>query len=218
MVEPEQFTNQDNASERKHAASSDYAHRRGEPPTKKRSKSREFAELMILVVVVVFVTAGLKLFVIDVNAVPTGSMIPAIEEGDRLLVEKVSLHFTPVKAQEIVTFPDPTQTGQPNQRVLIKRVIAVGGQTVDLNGGKVYIDGVEQDEPYAHDKPSLPLAAAHGMMPVVYPVTIPEGMIWVMGDNRTDSADSRCFGPVDASTVNGKALLTVWPFDHFGTL
>lgn len=101
-----------------------------------------------------------------------------------------------------MTFQDPEIPG----RVLIKRVIAVGGQTVDLVDGKVVVDGVALDEPYTQGKASEPLNPAPDV-DVSYPFTVPEGRLWVMGDNRTNSQDSRYFGAIKESSVTGHAVL-----------
>ena len=96
-------------------------------------------------------------------------------------------------------------------------VIAVGGQTVDLRDGRVYVDGVLQDEPYTRGEPSYPLTPYYGLT-IDYPYTVPEGGLWVMGDNRTNSADSRAFGAIPLESVTGHAVLRYWPLDRIGTL
>ena len=112
----------------------------------------------------------------------------------------------------IVTFADPLVSN----RTLIKRVIATGGQTVDLQNGKVVVDGVVLDEPYIENKVSEPFEKT--AVPISYPYTVPEGCLWVMGDNRTNSQDSRYFGAIDASSVTGHAVFTYWPIPHIGVL
>jgi signal peptidase I len=101
--------------------------------------------------------------------------------------------------------------------VLIKRCIAVGGQTVDLRDGKVVVDGIILNEPYTLGKPSLPLEPMREVR-IKYPYTVPLGSVWVMGDNRTDSLDSRYFGPVSEENITGKALFRFLPFDRFGAI
>ena len=178
---------------------------------KKRSVFYEILSYIATIALVFFLTAALKLYVIDIYSVPTGSMIPTIEIDDRILSEKVSPHFSPVRPKEVVTFNDPVTEG----RILVKRVIAVGGQTIDLIGGYVYVDGIVVDEPYTHGKPTYPLVPLRGV-DIDYPFTVPEGTIWVMGDNRTDSLDSRYFGAVSEELITGRSLVVVWPIDHFG--
>ena len=152
-------------------------------------------------------------FVHQAFAVPTGSMENTIMTGDRVYAEKVSYLFRDPQPGDIVTFQDPEIPG----RVLIKRCIAVGGQTVDLVDGRVVVDGVALDEPYTRGLPSEPLKTALGVE-VSYPYTVPEGHLWVMGDNRTNSNDSRYFGAVDEDTLTGRAALVYWPFNNFGLL
>ena len=93
----------------------------------------------------------------------------------------------------------------------------MGGQTVDLVDGKVVVDGVALDEPYTQGKVSEPLNPAPDA-DVSYPFTVPEGRLWVMGDNRTNSQDSRYFGAIEESSVTGHAVLVYWPFQNFGAL
>jgi signal peptidase I len=143
-------------------------------------------------------------------------MQPTIEINDRVFAEKVSYHFSSVRPGDIVTFSDPEPGYQ--DRVLIKRVIATGGQTIDLQDGKVLVDGQILDEPYTHGKESAPLPMQLPGVTLKFPYTVPEGEIWVMGDNRTNSADSRYFGPIDETSVLGHAVLRIWPLDRFGLL
>ena len=132
---------------------------------------------------------------------------------DRVFSERVSYYMREPAPGEVVTFEDPTQPG----RTLVKRVIATEGQTVDLKNGILYIDGVAQDEPYTNGLPSMPLRPHEGVS-ISYPYKVPTGRVWVMGDNRTNSADSRYFGAVPVSSVSGHVFLTYWPLDRVGSL
>jgi signal peptidase I len=180
---------------------------------KERRILREVIEILILIVAVVVITTLLRTFVIDHYEIPTGSMEPTIMIGDRLFAEKVSYHFADPEPGDIVTFNDPIEDG----RILIKRCIAVGGQTVNLVDGKVVVDGVVLDEPYTHGSASKPLEPV-GRARIDYPYTVPEGSIWVMGDNRERSSDSRFFGPVSRDELIGKALFRFLPLDRFGAI
>ena len=144
-------------------------------------------------------------------AVPTGSMERTIMTGDHVLAEKVSYRFHDPEPGDIVMFQDPEVPG----RLLLKRCIAVGGQTVDINDadGLVYVDGVALSEPYTGGLPTYSLASD-----VTYPYTVPEGMMWMMGDNRTNSQDSRYFGAVAASSAEARSLAVLWPLGDFGPL
>ncbi len=172
-----------------------------------------FASFLIMIAIVVVAYFGLRTFVVGTYEIPSGSMLDTIQIGDRVFSEKVSYYFRDPEQGDIITFADPENP----QRTLIKRVIAVGGQTVDLKDGYVYVDGKKLDEPYTEGKQSLPLNTAYGVS-VTYPYTVPDGYLWVMGDNRTNSADSRYFGAVSKDSVTGHANFTFWPLNRIGIL
>ncbi len=169
---------------------------------------RTLLSVVVAVVLVVILAFCLRTFVFQAYEIPSGSMEDTIMTGDMVFSEKVSYYFDSPKAGDIITFDDPIE----DDRILIKRVIAVEGQTVDLIDGQVYVDGVALDESYTEGKPSYPLTTPAGIE-ISYPYTVPEGELWVMGDNRTNSSDSRYFGAVDASTVTGKAIVIYWPLN-----
>ena len=173
---------------------------------------RTVASLVVMVVAVVAISFGLRTFVFSAYEIPSGSMEDTIMTGDLVFSEKVSYYSGEPKQGDIVTFEDPLVSG----RTLIKRVIATGGQTVDLVDGKVVVDGVALDEPYTEGKVSEPFQKT--AVSIGYPYTVPQGCLWVMGDNRTNSQDSRYFAAVDASTVTGHAVFTYWPINHIGLL
>jgi len=170
--------------------------------------------IMLMIVIVAAITVLLRLFVFVPYEIPSGSMEETIMTGDMVFSEKVSYYFREPQRGDIVTFDDPEVEG----RTLIKRVIAVGGQTVDLQNGKVVVDGVALDEPYTSGKESHPLSRTAAGVDITYPYTVPDGSIWVMGDNRTSSQDSRYFGAIPKNTVTGRAALVYWPFSDFGLL
>ena len=149
--------------------------------------------IIVLVALVLGLTWGLRTFIFQAYEIPSGSMETTIMPGDMVLSEKITYYGRPPAAGDIVTFedPDPEHMG----RILIKRVIATGGQTVDLRDGRVYVDDVLQNEPYTHGEPSLALRS-YLFEEITYPYTVPPGGLWVMGDNRTNSHDSRYFGSI----------------------
>ena len=166
----------------------------------------EYAAMFAIVIAAVW---GVKTFLVENYNIPSGSMIPTLAIGDYVMTEKVSYYSRSPLPGEIITFVDPDDSA----RTLIKRCIATEGQKVDLKDGHVYIDGVKQDEPYTHGKPSEPLVPT-----IEFPYTVPEGCIWVMGDNRTDSQDSRYFGAIPVSSVTGHAVFIYWPASEIGPI
>jgi signal peptidase I len=173
-----------------------------------RSLIWSIAEMVLMLAAAVALAWLLRTFIIEPYVIPSGSMIPTIQVGDQVLVNKFIYRFGPPRYRDIVVLDDPT--GQTP--MLIKRVIAVGGQTVDLKDGKVVVDGVPLDEPYTHGQPSLP-----GDPIVTYPLKLPVGTVWVMGDNRTQSKDSRWIGPQPVSAVHGRAFVIYWPVARWGS-
>lgn len=172
------------------------------------SIGRWLLETAVLVLLAFVVAQGIKLFIVQPFIIPTGSMIPTIEINDRVLAEKLTYRFSrEPQVGDIVVFDDPT--GEHPQ--LIKRVIATEGQTIDLRDGKVWVDDELIDEPYTHGAMTEPQA-------VPMPVTVPEDNVWLMGDNRTNSGDSRSFGPQPVEMIRGRAFWTYWPMSRFGTL
>ena len=174
---------------------------------------RNALSLVGTIALFVAITWGLRLFVLQPYEIPSGSMEETIQVGDMLFSEKISYYVGEPAYGDIVTFADP----EIPSRTLIKRVIATGGQTVDLVDGNVVVDGKVLVEPYTDGKPSYPLTPAYGTS-LIYPYTVPEGYLWVMGDNRTNSQDSRYFGAIPADSVTGKAFFIYWPLDRIGPL
>lgn len=183
------------------SSSSDSAEQEG-------SGKRNALEWVLVIAIALGVAFLLRAFVVETFVVPSGSMLETIQEGDTLVGEKITYRTSSPKQGDVVTFRDPENSGT----TLIKRVIATEGQTVDLIGGVVYVDGQPLDEPYTGGKPSEPLTVHSGTTDAItYPYTVPEGCIWVMGDNRTNSLDSRYFGAIPVSSVTSHALFIFWP-------
>ncbi|HEV2386809.1 MAG TPA: signal peptidase I [Candidatus Acidoferrales bacterium] len=134
------------------------------------------------------------------------SMVPALSDQERIFINKFVYHFQPIRRGDVVVFwypLDPTKS-------FIKRVVGLPGETVALEGGRVYVDGNEMREPYV-----LPQYLDDSSYP---PVRVPSGHYYVMGDHRDSSNDSRVFGPVPRRFIYGKAVFAYWPFDRFGII
>ncbi len=170
-------------------------------------------EIIVVVVAALSLSLVVRTFFVEVYEVPSGSMESTIEIGDRILSEKVSYNFSGPSRGDIVTFDSPTDEGV----VLVKRVIAVGGDIVDISNGHLYINGELQQESYVVD-PTYELTSTYQGKKITYPYAVPEGQMWVMGDNRDNSQDSRYFGSVPTNTITGKVFFRYWPFTRFGPM
>jgi signal peptidase I len=202
-------------------------------PAEEHHKKHSFwRELPILVVIAFVVALLLKTFVIQAFYIPSASMLPTLEEGDRVLVEKLSYAIgSPGRGDVIVferdvaldttveesqwwekvvdsfrgLFGFPTGTTQD----FIKRVIAVGGDTVEGRSDGVYVNGELVDEAYLEPESG----------PAEFPpVEVAEGQVFVMGDNRGNSDDSRSFGTVSEDRIIGHAFVLIWPPAEVDTL
>lgn len=157
----------------------------------------------------------IRAFVIEPFSIPTESMCDTIEVGDSVLAEKITLELGGNVSQgDIIVFENPER--DPEKDVLCKRVIARGGQTVDLKDGSVYIDGKKTAEDYAKGD-SYPLYIGKAKR-ISYPYKVPEGEIWVMGDNRENSADSRYFGAIPEDSVIGICVMRYLPVNRIDLL
>ncbi|MDO5032521.1 signal peptidase I [Corynebacterium sp.] len=177
---------------------------------------RNLVEWVLVFVIALAFFLFIRAFVVTPYTVPTGSMEPTIQIGDNLFAEKLTLRFGgEAEAGDIVVFDNPD--GSSGHDILVKRVIATAGQTVDLRGGAVYVDDVRLDEPYTAGR-SYPLDMQAPGAAVSFPYTVPEGHVWVMGDNRENSADSRYFGAVPCDNLIGIAIARYWPLSRIGLL
>jgi signal peptidase I len=166
---------------------------------------RAILEIVQALALAVVISVVLNLFVVQVTEVRQRSMEPTLEQNDRVLVSKLDYRFGPAQRGDIIVFNPPI----PDASIpYVKRVIAVAGETVELRNGNVFVNGQQVDIPQAHGatQPQAPQ--------IVYPFTVPAGQIFVMGDNRTFSSDSRTFGPVPVANIIGKVILRFWPFDR----
>ncbi len=191
---------------------------RGRHAAPRESHNRWVVELLVVVVVAVVIAVVLRTFVIATYSIPSGSMEPTLQIGDRILVDKLSYHLHGVDRGDVVVFSTPPAEHCAGTPVadLVKRVIGLPGETIALSGGRVDIDGHVLPEPWlppatrteTYPGPSAAAFALH------HPYTIPENDVYVMGDNRTQSCDSRYWGPVPESTIVGKVDVRIWPLSR----
>ena len=178
-------------------------------PTEEHHGVRNLVEWIAIIVGALAVALIVKTFLIQAFFIPSLSMHPTLDEGDRVLVNKLSYKMHDVNRGDLVVFERPK--GQPESEIkdLIKRVIALPGETIESREGTVYIDGKQLEEDYL----------VEGVTTEHLPrQTIPAGHVFVMGDNRSDSADSRVFGAIDEDTIVGRAFVRVWPVSQLSLL
>lgn len=164
-------------------------------------------ELLLLVAVAALIAGGVRTFVVRPFQIPSGSMAPTLEIGDRVLVAPTAYRLRDPKAGDIAVFRQP----ELDDRDYIKRIVAVGGQVVDIADGRVSVDGRLLDEPYTGGLPTEP-------GDVQLPCEVPPGHVFLMGDNRVNSRDSRWSGPRAAADLVGPALVLYWPPARMGSL
>jgi len=172
-------------------------------PEPKSSRFRGAVEWIVIVAAALVAALLIKTFLIQAFFIPSESMEPTLQVRDRVLVNKLSYHLHAIHRGDIVVFKRPPgETGDAAVKDLIKRVIGLPGDTVSqTQDGRVEINGKALNEPYTHGKLTIGLTTQK----------IPANKIFVMGDNRTNSKDSRVFGPISKSLVVGRAFIRVWP-------
>lgn len=172
-----------------------------------RRISKNIRDITIIVVVALLFGVLVRTFVFQSFYIPSGSMIPTLNIGDRVIVDKLSYRFHSVHEGDIIVFKTPpSDRGNPAIKDLVKRVVGLPGETVSSANGKLYINGKPLSEPY------LPKGSVTIGVPKQ---TIPPGYLWVMGDNRGDSEDSRFFGPISEKLIVGRVFVKYWPLGAF---
>jgi len=174
----------------------------------KKKRKAGVAELVFTALVAFVLVFGfVRPFVVEAYRIPTESMVPTLEVGDRVLANKFIYRFTDPERRDIVVFGS---VDEDDDQTLIKRVVGVAGDEIQVQGGVLYVNGEAQDEPYLND--------ADLSRGFYGPTVVPEGHIFVMGDNRGNSADSRVFGPLPLENLKGEAFMRFWPVSNISTI
>jgi signal peptidase I len=178
------------------------------PAASRRDNTLRWILEVVAIVAAAFLLALLiQQFVLKPYVIPSPSMERTLVHGDRVLVNRLAYRFRDPKSGDVIVFHPPG--ADPDSEPFIKRVVAVGGDTVSVHNGVLWVNGVAQDEPYVKEYPILD----------DYPeITIAPGYIWAMGDNRNNSGDSRVFGPVSEDSIVGEAFCIYWPLGHIDGL
>jgi len=167
--------------------------------SRKKKIFKEFLIYALVVLAAVLSATLIRVFVIEPFIVPTPSMEPSLNVGDKVLVDKLSYKFTSVQRRDIVAFHSPIE-----EKDLVKRAIAIEGDEITLTSeGEIYINGEKIDEEY--------LPAGRYSSYINQTVDIEENEVFVMGDNRKNSLDSRFFGPIPEKDIFGKFIAIYWP-------
>lgn len=176
---------------------------------KKNDLLSEILEYLKLFLLVLLLSVFLTQFVIQRNTVKGPSMLPTLHDGDELFVEKVSRYFGAIDRFDIITIDTKGLDQEPNR--VIKRVVGLPGETVEIVEGHVYINGKMLDEYYLAEN-----ITTRVYNPQYAKVTLGDGEYYCLGDNRNNSNDSRAFGPVPQKNILGNLLFRFYPFDSFG--
>ena len=175
---------------------------------RQRKKRRAgFTELCLTILVAFVLVFGfVRPFVLEAFRIPSESMVPTLEVGDRVFVNKFIYRFSEPERGDIVVF----ESVNGGEEDLIKRVVALPGDEIEVRNGTVLVNGEEQEEPYLNR--GLPFNGSY------QPTEIPEGEVFVMGDNRANSADSRVFGALPVENIEGEAFMRFWPVSEIRSL
>ncbi len=166
-------------------------------------------ELPVLILTAVVVAWLIKTFLVQPFYIPSSSMEPTLLPGDRVLVSKLNYRFREPRREDVIVFMAPERGQSEQQQDFIKRIVGTPGMEIEVDGGRLVVDGEPKKEGFTRpDRPTSTFG----------PFTVPPDSVFVMGDNRANSKDSRFFGPIDDDDIIGKAFLVYWPPDRVGLL
>ena len=188
-----------------------------------KSAIRNLVEWVVVIGGAIVVAVLIRAFVFQTFWIPSPSMATTLVKDDRVVVNKLSYRLHDVRRGDVVVFHRPpsettTDTGIDD---LIKRVIGLEGERVSILDGGVRIDGVALEEPYTNGLDTLDNGCSVGELEQLYTergFLVPDDHVFVLGDNRVNSGDGRCFGPVDEDLIVGRAFFKIWPPGHVGGL
>lgn len=186
---------------------------------RRKSSTRNAIEWAVVIFGAILIAVVLRTFALQTFWIPSESMSTTLVKNDRVVVNKLSYKLHDVHRGDVVVFERPPGETDSKIKDLIKRVVGLEGEHVRLLDGKVLVDGKALDEPYTHGQSTTPcpgdpfpeLSTPEGLL-------IPKDHVLVMGDNRNNSQDGRCFGPIDEDLIVGRAFIIIWPPSKIGGL
>jgi len=199
--------------------------------SKEQSSRGSFVELVTIVAVALGLALGIQAVLVKPFRIPSESMVPTLQVGQRVLVDRVTFRIGQPERGDVVVFkppagadentcgvshssdsPCPKPTAARSDTNFIKRVVAVGGDRIKVIDGRVFLNGRRQNEPFINEDKGCDICDLPRQ------IQIPKGMYFMMGDNRGESADSRYWGPIPKKWMIGQAFMTYWPPGRVGTL
>ncbi len=201
--------NEETDAEGQAAAGEEIEERDERDERKEQARVRSIVEWVAVIVGALIIALVIKTFLFQAFYIPSESMLPTLEKGDRVLVNKLSYDLHDVNRGDVVVFERPPNQPETEIKDLIKRVIGLPGDVIEARDGTVFIDDKPLDEPYL---------AADVVTENLPKQTIPEDHVFVMGDNRGASQDSRVFGAIEEDLIVGRAFVRIWPVTHLGGL
>ncbi|MBD2544556.1 MULTISPECIES: signal peptidase I [Planktothricoides] len=173
----------------------------------KYTEENPWLESLKTIVLSGILAIGIRTFVAEARYIPSGSMLPTLEINDRLIIDKLGYRFKDPQRGDIVVFsPTPALQKENFKDAFIKRVIGLPGDTVEVKGGKVYVNDQPLQEQYIQEQPNYDYG----------PVVVPENQYLVLGDNRNNSYDSHYWGFVPRENIIGQAVIRFFPFNRMG--
>jgi signal peptidase I len=171
---------------------------------------------VVLIAIALAIAFLIKTFLFQAFYIPSPSMEPTLNVGDRVLVNKLSYDLHDVNRGDIVVFEAPEAEAEDGMRDLVKRVVGLPGEEVEYRNGLVYVDGEPLEEEYLPDGTTTAPPAQACPRDTGASITVPAESYVVLGDNRGASRDSRCFGPIPEDDIVGRVWLRFWPPTRIG--